>query len=272
MERKISHKTVSRVLRATLLVCAPLLLVNCASFSGDDYGSYSGNYHSVTVQRGDTVSSIAYRYHARQDDIIAANRLRDRDTLYVGQLLKVPGNGHVAYHSASQHAVRSETPGSRVINASYEPKPATPKATEAVWWQNLSFDTGSTPDAQFLWPVKGSVISPYGASANGERNDGINIAVPDGVPVLAADAGTVSYVGNELKGYGNLVLIRHDNGYVTAYAHTGQITVTRGQHVARGEIIAYAGETGDVSEPQLHFEIRRGTTPVDPKPLLIASR
>jgi murein DD-endopeptidase MepM/ murein hydrolase activator NlpD len=272
MERRTSHKMGPRLLRVLLLVCAPLLLVNCASFSDDDYDSYSGNYHSVTVERGDTVSSIAYRYHARQDDIIAANRLRDRDVLYTGQVLKVPGNGRVAYRSAPQRAARSETPSPRVINASYEPKPSAPKATEAVWWQNLGFDNGSTPDAQFLWPVKGSVISSYGASANGERNDGINIAVQDGVPVLAADAGTVSYVGNELKGYGNLVLIRHDNGYVTAYAHAGQIMVTRGQRVARGEIIAYAGESGDVSEPQLHFEIRRGTTPVDPKPLLIASR
>lgn len=272
MERRTNHKAVSRILRAMLLVCAPLLLGACGTvFDGED-GSYSGHYHAVTVQHGDTVSSIAYRYHARQDDIIAANRLRDRDVLYAGQVLKVPGSGSIAYRATPQHAAHSETAEPRVVNASYEPKPSTPKATEAVWWQNLSFDAGSTPDAQFLWPVKGSVISPYGASANGERNDGINIAVPDGVPVLAADAGTVSYVGNELKGYGNLVLIRHDNGYVTAYAHTGQITVTRSQHVARGEIIAYAGETGDVSEPQLHFEIRRGTTPVDPKPLLIASR
>jgi murein DD-endopeptidase MepM/ murein hydrolase activator NlpD len=80
----------------------------------------------------------------------------------------------------------------------------------------------------------------------------------------------VTYVGNELKGYGNLILLRHENGYVTAYAHTGEIVVERGQRVVRGQTIAFAGATGSVSEPQLHFEIRRGTQPIDPKPLLMA--
>jgi murein DD-endopeptidase MepM/ murein hydrolase activator NlpD len=120
--------------------------------------------------------------------------------------------------------------------------------------------------------VKGAILSPYGPRPNGERNDGINIAAANGTPIRAAAAGIVSYVGNELKGYGNLVLIRHDNGYVTAYAHTGEIIVARGAHVEQGQTIAYAGETGDVAAPQLHFEIRRGTTPIDPEPLLIASR
>ncbi len=275
MERTASHKLRTRILRALLVLCAPLLVANCASFSSDDYSPAHGSYFSVTAERGDTVSEIAHRYHVSQNDIVAINRLRDRDVVYSGQVLKVPAYGRAVVHRNPPHQyARRDTPSpaNQPINASYEPKPSTPKATNAIWWQNLSFDTGSAPDAQFLWPVKGAVISPYGARANGERNDGINIAVPDGVPILAAEAGTVSYVGNELKGYGNLVLIRHDNGYVTAYAHAGQITVTRGQRVARGEIIAYAGETGDVKEPQLHFEIRRGTTPVDPKPLLIASR
>lgn len=268
MERKASHEAVTRILRALLIVIAPLLLANCTSVFDDDYDSYSGNYHAVTVQRGDTVSEIATRYRVRQNDIVAINDLRDRDTLYAGQVLKLPGN---AYRNPAPRRVARAEVQTRPINASYEPKPSKPKATEAVWWQNFSFDSGSS-DAQFLWPVKGTVISPYGASASGERNDGINIAVREGVPVLAADSGTVSYVGNELRGYGNLVLVRHDNGYVTAYAHASEIIVTRGQRVARGEIIAYAGETGNVSEPQLHFEIRRGATPVDPKPLLIASR
>jgi len=253
------------MLRALALVFVPLLLTNCTSIFADD--SYSGNFVRVTVARGDTVSGIATRYHVRQDDVVAINNLPDRDTLYAGQVLRLPA---YAYRAQSPQYVARNEPSR--IESSYEPVAYTPKATEPVWWQNLSFDMGSTPDAQFLWPVKGTVISPYGEQTNGERNDGINIAVQDGAPVLAAEAGIVSYVGNELKGYGNLVLIRHDNGYITAYAHADQITVTRGQRVERGEIIAYAGATGGLAAPQLHFEIRQGTTPVDPKPLLIASR
>lgn len=272
MESTASRRWVSRVVRAALIVLAPLLLVNCASFLDDDlnYPSGSGHFISVTAQKGDTVSEIAHRYHVAQNDIVAVNRLHDRDTVYAGQTLKVPANGHAPAH----RAVRNDTPepAPRPINASYEPQHSQAKPVSAVWLQNLDLDSIIAPDAQFLWPVKGAILSPYGPRPNGERNDGINIAVADGTPIRAAAAGTVSYVGNELKGYGNLVLIRHDNGYVTAYAHTGEILVARGAHVEQGQTIAYAGETGDVGAPQLHFEIRRGTTPVDPKPLLIASR
>ncbi len=123
-----------------------------------------------------------------------------------------------------------------------------------------------------LWPVQGKIISNFGANATGERNDGINILISRGTPVHAAAEGTVAYVGEELKNYGKLVLIRHEDGYVTAYAHSDAVTVSPGEHVARGQIIGYAGATGDVSEPQLHFELRLGTKPVDPKPYLVASK
>ena len=122
-------------------------------------------------------------------------------------------------------------------------------------------DTGS---AKFGWPVQGHIIEGFGGTRHGERNDGINIATQDGAPIRAAAAGTVTYTGNELKGYGNLVLIRHDNGYVTAYAHAGSIKVSRGDVVERGQVIGTAGETGDVDRPQLHFEIRKGVQAVDP--------
>ena len=99
-------------------------------------------------------------------------------------------------------------------------------------------------------------------------NEGINIAVPEGTPVKSAGDGVVAYSGNELKGYGNLVLIRHDNGYVSAYAHNGDINVKRGERVNRGQVIAKSGQTGNVASPQLHFEIRKGSNPVDPMPYL----
>jgi murein DD-endopeptidase MepM/ murein hydrolase activator NlpD len=93
-----------------------------------------------------------------------------------------------------------------------------------------------------------------------------------GDPIHAAAEGTVSYVGNELKNYGNLILIKHDNGFITAYAHSETVKVMRGQHVATGDVIAYAGATGDVTEPQLHFELRFGTKPINPQPYLVAAK
>ncbi len=138
--------------------------------------------------------------------------------------------------------------------AAEEAPAATPvKAAEA---------TGALPT--FRWPVRGKVITSYGAKTNGKSNDGINLAVPEGTPVKAAEDGVVAYSGNELKGYGNLVLVRHSNGYVTAYAHASELMVKRGDTIKRGQIIAKSGQSGEVGSPQLHFEIRKGSSPVDP--------
>jgi murein DD-endopeptidase MepM/ murein hydrolase activator NlpD len=120
----------------------------------------------------------------------------------------------------------------------------------------------------FEWPGNGRVIAGFGTTTNGERNDGINIAMPEGAPIHASASGTVSYSGNELKDYGNLLLIKHPGGYVTAYAHADQLLVHSGDTVTKGQVIGYAGHTGDVSTPQLHFEIRRDTTPLNPGSLL----
>ncbi len=125
---------------------------------------------------------------------------------------------------------------------------------------------GASPS--FRWPVRGRVIAGFGPKTSGQHNDGINLAVPEGTSVKAAEDGVVAYAGNELKGYGNLVLVRHSNGYVTAYAHASALKVKRGDTVKRGQIIALAGQTGSVESPQLHFEIRKGSSPVDPMPYL----
>jgi murein DD-endopeptidase MepM/ murein hydrolase activator NlpD len=131
--------------------------------------------------------------------------------------------------------------------------------------------TGSVSEAPakqaalgFRWPARGRVISGFG----GNGNEGINIAVPEGTPVKAAEEGTVAYAGSEVKGYGKLVLIRHDNGHVSAYAHNGELNVKPGEKVKRGQTIAKSGQTGNVTSPQLHFEIRKGSTPIDPMPHL----
>ncbi|TFZ60257.1 peptidase M23 [Methylorubrum sp. Q1] len=120
------------------------------------------------------------------------------------------------------------------------------------------------PAESFRWPAKGRIINAYGSSGN----EGINIAVPEGTPVKAAEDGTVAYAGSDVKGYGKLVLVRHNNGYVSAYAHNGELDVRPGEKVKRGQTIAKSGATGNVTSPQLHFELRKGATPVDPMPHL----
>jgi murein DD-endopeptidase MepM/ murein hydrolase activator NlpD len=159
---------------------------------------------------------------------------------------------------AHRDVVAEQSPHS-AWNAVPEPTPqqSPVKAAEAV---------GSVPS--FGWPVHGRVIAGFGLATNGVQNDGIDLSVPQGTPIKAADDGVVAYAGNELKGYGNLVLIRHGSGYVTAYAHASEILVKRGETVKRGEVIAKAGDTGNVKTPELHFEIRKGATPVDPAQFL----
>ncbi|HKB95655.1 MAG TPA: M23 family metallopeptidase [Rhizomicrobium sp.] len=120
----------------------------------------------------------------------------------------------------------------------------------------------------FAWPVSGRVISDFGSTANGGKNDGINIATTMDAPIRASASGTVTYAGDALKNYGNLVLVKHSGGYTTAYAHADRLLVARGAFVTQGQVIGYAGQTGDVSSPQLHFEIRSATTPVNPRSYL----
>jgi murein DD-endopeptidase MepM/ murein hydrolase activator NlpD len=117
---------------------------------------------------------------------------------------------------------------------------------------------------KFLWPVNGKVVSPFGPKEGGLHNDGINISAPLGTPVRAAENGSVVYAGNELRGFGNLLLIRHSDGWVSAYAHCEALLVKRGDQVRRGQVIARVGQTGAVSSPQLHFELRKGAQAVDP--------
>lgn len=115
-----------------------------------------------------------------------------------------------------------------------------------------------------MWPVQGTIVSKFGTIGKGRANDGINIKAAKGTAVKSADAGTVAYAGNELKGFGNLILVRHNDGWITAYAHNDRLLVKKGQKVKRGEKIATVGETGGVNSPQLHFEIRSGKKAVNP--------
>ncbi len=121
---------------------------------------------------------------------------------------------------------------------------------------------------RFAWPVTGSVIAGFNAPLAGKPNQGINISAPAGTPIKAAGQGVVAYAGNELRGYGNLVLIQHGDGLVTAYAHAASLSVKKGDQVSAGQTIGTVGQTGAVDAPQLHFEVRKNSSPVDPKQYL----
>jgi murein DD-endopeptidase MepM/ murein hydrolase activator NlpD len=160
------------------------------------------------------------------------------------------------------------TPTPRPRYAAARPAPQTNDNDRTDHDEHAPVARPSHSSVAFAWPARGRVISNFGSTQNGERNDGINIAMPEGTPIKAAASGTVSYSGDELKDYGNLLLIKHDGGYVTAYAHADHLLVARGQAVTKGQVIGYVGQTGDVSSPQLHFEIRHNTTPLDPSTVL----
>jgi murein DD-endopeptidase MepM/ murein hydrolase activator NlpD len=140
---------------------------------------------------------------------------------------------------------------------------ATPVSTTAAA-VDAAIEPASANGTSFRWPVRGRIISGFGAKPNGEKNDGINLAVPEGTAVKAAEAGTVIYAGNELEGYGKLVLIRHADDWVSAYAHNSNVAVKKGDDIRRGQTIATAGMTGSVSSPQVHFELRKKAKPVNP--------
>jgi murein DD-endopeptidase MepM/ murein hydrolase activator NlpD len=230
------------------------------------------------VNRGDTLLNIARRNNVTAADLSKANGLDSSSSLKLGQKLSVPGAKTATATPAAQPAAIAAAPttalaapatrtaavtgmppqSARLASATAKVEDA-PAAEAPV---KASEATGALPT--FRWPVRGKVITSYGAKTNGKANDGINLAVPEGTPVKAAEDGVVAYSGNELKGYGNLVLVRHSNGYVTAYAHASELMVKRGDTIKRGQIIAKSGQSGEVGSPQLHFEIRKGSSPVDP--------
>ena len=228
------------------------------------------------VQPGETIYSISRALGADTTEIARANALQPPYALKVGQLVKVPRAGAAPLPAAepATHAPAAPAPAAKpaapVTVAPLAPPPAAPVPSPEP--ERTAALTPPPPPprgaAQFLWPVRGKLISHYGAKPGGLYNDGINVAAPRGSPVHAVDNGVVVYAGNELKGYGNLLLVRHAGGWVSAYAHNEELLVGRGAQVHRGQLIAKVGATGNVSEPQLHFELRQGSGPVDPLPHL----
>jgi murein DD-endopeptidase MepM/ murein hydrolase activator NlpD len=225
------------------------------------------------VNHGDTLLGVARRNHVSVAELARANGIQPNAKLRLGMKLTVPAKA-TALVPATQSAVAAVQPAAALAPATRLAAVTPESQQKARLAQATNEDapvetsvkaadaTGALPT--FRWPVRGKVITSYGAKTNGKANDGINLAVPEGTPVKAAEDGIVAYSGNELKGYGNLVLIRHGNGYVTAYAHASELLVKRGDAIKRGQVIAKSGQSGEVGSPQLHFEIRKGSTPVDP--------
>lgn len=188
-----------------------------------------------------------------------------------------PAPGVVRLGEAPTSPPAASTPQSpTMINGSGLAGPAperiarveTNTASDAVSPSNRQNSTAVAGFSKLRWPVAGKVISGFGPRPDGTHNDGVNLAAPMGTDIHAAENGVVAYAGDELKGYGNLVLVRHDNGWVTAYAHADEILVKRGDQIKRGQVIAKAGRTGQVDQPQVHFELRQGQKPVDPTPFM----
>jgi len=216
------------------------------------------------VAPGETLHSIARLYGKSVMALAKANNIAPDTMVKVGERIIIP-DVRPATPAVPARAEAAPPAGSDLatVESPHSARVATPAEVPA---QDSAVQTaepaGSMPS--FRWPVRGRIIAGFGPKPNGLQNDGINLAVPEGTPIKAAEDGVVAYAGNELKGYGNLVLVRHANGFVTAYAHASDILVKRGETVKRGQVIAHSGQTGNVTSPQLHFEIRKGATPVDP--------
>lgn len=258
------------------------------------------------VLPNDTMFSLSRMYGTTVDKMAEENGIKPPYALKSGQVLKIPSgaNGVAVPKPAEVKQTAAVQPQPESAPVSTRTSPSTPmlktpgpspvtkafdsligklaaEDAEAETVPKVSLVSAATAEPAtrgaemvgrssrqgFIWPVKGQVISSYGPKTGGLYNDGINIAAPRGTPVRAASGGTVAYVG-EMRSYGNLVLIRHSNGMITAYAHLNNVGVKAGAKVAQGQVIGSVGSTGTVLNAQLHFEVRRGKTTLDPKQYL----
>jgi murein DD-endopeptidase MepM/ murein hydrolase activator NlpD len=250
----------------------------------------SGQVHRV--EQGEALALLARRYDVTMTELAEINRLKPPYTIYVGQVLRLPEGAAPSapvVASAQRHTVRSgenltgiartygvsmaaivelnELKSANAIFAGQELRLPQPGASQLA--ARAGAETGAAvADSGYLWPLKGKVIGRFGRTAAGEVHQGIAIAARKGTPVRAAQAGVVVYAGDAIRGYGRMVLLRHDDGYVTAYAHNSALLVNVGETVGRGEVIARVGDTGGVAQAQLHFEIRKGRQPIDPETIL----
>jgi murein DD-endopeptidase MepM/ murein hydrolase activator NlpD len=274
MKRTASTKIGIAVLALLLSIC-PWAIVS--GVSAAENGAWPPpTFYTVVARPGDSLASVAARYEVPVASVAKLNRISIHSRVAAGQVLRIP-----AGLPGTREAVLAEALDRTAPNYAPPPKSfgtvgsvRTPHMETPVPGRSANVDAqvadanDDVPSRRFAWPVRGPVISAFGPGADGERNDGVNIAAMLGAPIHAAAAGTVTYAGDALKDYGNLILIAHPGGYITAYAHAQNLMVARGDRVEKGQIIGTAGESGGVDRPQLHFEIREGGKPVDPLRLL----
>ena len=216
---------------------------------------------SHIVARGETVYQIAQRYGTEPGTLVRINRIAPPYRLVPGQRIVLPSHSRIAARLSPNTAARPPA------------APATPRAVlppeRVVVKRAPSTSPAVKPpppsDGGFVWPVSGRLLSKFGGLGKGLQNDGINILARRGTPVRAIQNGVVAYSGHELRGFGNLLLIKHAGGWISAYAHNDKLLVRTGQTVARGQVISHVGSTGSVDKPQLHFELRRENRAVDPE-------
>ena len=234
------------------------------------------------LRQEDTLYFLSYMFDVDVEETAALNNIRDPMNLQAGRILKLPSLAAEPPEIIAQTRFMPPQPPEAVereelSDVTPERKPSSPVASArqdraqnipSKPKSKIHVDTPKRASSKFLQPVEGRIISSYGPTKDGLHNDGINIAAARGTPVKAAENGVVVYAGNGLKGSGNLVLVRHDNRWMTAYAHLDRIDVQNGATIMRGSKLGTVGSSGAVSTPQLHFEVRRGTEALNPKPYL----
>ena len=235
-----------------------------------------GRYHRVG--KGESGIAIARAYGVQWGRIADLNRLEEPYVLREGQRLLLPSSAETARMTMEQRAAAFRLDIEDLISGSEPAVAVNAKPAKAIKSAARPSVPPTVPVAEpprfagrFDWPLKGRILRPFGDLGDGRRNDGINIAADEGEAITAAADGVVAYAGTGIAVYGGLVLIRHGDGWLTAYGHAEELLVKRGQAVKRGQTIARAGETGSVSEPQLHFEVRQGRRPVNPATMLPAT-
>ncbi len=211
------------------------------------------------VKKGESLYGISRRYGIAMNKLVRHNDIQPPYSLSTGRRLRIPGR------SLSRRVARAVSPPGHLLRKAPTPAAsATNKSQRAKAKARSKTAAPRRSAGRFAWPLRGRIIARFGPRGGGLHNDGINIAAKPGVQIRAAEAGTVAYAGNELQGFGNLLLIRHSGGWMTAYGHAAKILVKRGDRVRRGQTIARVGSSGNVSIPQLHFEIRHGDAAVNP--------
>lgn len=201
------------------------------------------------VKRGDSLSVIAENKNADMYAIARLNGLKPPYRINIGQRLTLPDASRPRPYDVATAGVPA-------------PKRAPPARARPK--QKIVAAPPASTGKGFRWPLRGRIISTYGGKSKGLKNDGINIAAPRGAKVVAAENGVVAYAGNELRGFGNLLLLKHAGGWITAYAHNETLLVQRGDKIKKGQTIARVGSSGNVQVPQLHFELRKGKKAIDP--------